>query len=163
MDEMSDTFRDGIEAAAQLVEDEDCTFVGRAWLRDIAAKLRALTPPSTELVVIDSLEAKFIEFQHAFLSAGGYRQPRSIEAKGWGAARKVFLRLVKKQKHDPDAIVTGTLAFAGTKPEPQYVPAPEVFLNREGFTKNWDQARAVAPKGNQNGATSLFDIGFGHR
>lgn len=174
---MAETFRDGIEAAAQLIEariSENSPVMNQMWA-DLARDIRALSPSSTALMgvrlsVLVALEARFRYFAIAFLAAGGNRQPKSIDAKGWDAARKNFIRLVTKQKHNPDAIVSGTWAYADhmkakidrDPANVDFVPAPEVFLNKEWFTKTWTpNGGGPKPTGNQRGATSLFDVGFG--
>lgn len=130
----------------------------------LARRPKELVERSVSIAV--TLDAKFRDFQTAFLAAGGFRQPKSIDAKGWDAARKVFIRLVTKQKHNPDAIVTGTAAYAvwvafrGER-EIEFVPAPEKFLNKEWFTRDW-RCIGAAPTGHQRGATNLFEVGFGH-
>lgn len=144
---MADTFQDGIEAAARLMEGE-----GGLFGKDLAAKIRALR--CGDAVPVTDLEEAFRQFQRIYIGIGGFRNPKDASAKGWTAAKAKFFQLVRTRKHDAMAIITGTMAFAATRPDPQFVWAPEVFLNQEQFCKNW--ARQV-PKGTKTSVRTLFD------
>lgn len=144
---MADTFQDGIEAAARLMEAE-----GGLFGRDLAAKIRALQ--CGDAVPVTDLEEAFRQFKRAYLSAGGFRNPKTEGAKGWDAAEAKFKQLVTKKKHSATAIVMGTQAFAASRPQPQYVRAPDVFLNKEEFCFDYSRAQ---PNGTKNGVRTLFD------
>lgn len=147
------TFRDGIEAAARLIESE---FGDQYEIETRARSIRAIQEPSE---MMSAIEEAFERFKAVYLGIGGFRNPSSASSKGWGASQKAFERLVKKQKHHPDAIISGTAAYAATRPDIQFVKAPEAFLHAEWFTKDWSRARnAIPATGNKSGATSLFDL-----
>lgn len=134
------TFREGLEAAAKLIEG---MAQGCLDQRVLADRIRAIQEPPAVPAVVTDLEAAFRRFKLAYVQAGGFRNPKSIDAKGWGPAEKKFVSLVRRRKHDSEAIITGTLAYAATRPEANFVPAPEVFLNGEQFMRDWARARSV--------------------
>lgn len=145
---MTDTFQDGIDAAARLMEAE-----GGLFGKDLAAKIRALQ--CSDAVPVTDMEEAFARFKRAYMSVGGFRNPKSETAKaGWLPAEIKFKELIKKRKHDAMAIVTGTMAYAATRPDPQYVWAPEVFLNKEWFARDWSRQQ---PNGTKTSARTLFD------
>jgi hypothetical protein len=172
---MTDTFKDGIEAAVHAVEELDCIYINndrhpfggipadefssvhRAALQEAVATIRALLGYS---IVVSPLTEAFEHFKLAFISAGGTRNPKSASAKGWRPAEVVFTRLVRKDKHDSQAIVTGTQAYAAYMrrviaadlAKVNYVPAPKPFLNGEQFMQDWGRAKCEAP------AASMFDV-----
>ncbi len=115
----------------------------------------------SQAVALSPITEAFEQFKLAFISAGGTRNPKSASAKGWRPAEVVFTRLVRKDKHDPQAIITGTQAYAAymrrviaaDSSKVNYVPAPKPFLNGEQFMQDWDRA-----KGPQPPAPSMFDV-----
>lgn len=142
---MTDQFREGLEAAALTIEQEDCGLVGGAFLKALAEKVRSLTEGSA--LVVSDHEVAWLDFRDIYKSLGGTRN-------NWKAGHAKFMSKIKKDKHHPSAIISGTLAYRATHPEPQYVPAVEVFLNKEKFMTEW---RPVPPS--PNGRESLFDVG----
>lgn len=156
---MNGTFKDGIEVwLRDLGDDSDQCWVPCAKGDPGAVMFVSVAEQSTALV-INPITTAFVRFQEIYLQAGGGRQPKTVTAKGWDPARKVFERLIKKQKHDAEAIITGTAAYVATRPETRFVKAPEAFLNAEWFTKDWGRiSEPTAPRGSQRGAPSLFDV-----
>jgi hypothetical protein len=132
----SDRFQEGLEAAAALIETQDGLFTD---LRDLARRVRAIEAPALPGMPtkIEAMDEAFTRFQAAYVRAGGFRNP----TKGrWPAARKKFEEVVRRRKHDVEAIISGTAAYAQTRPDPQYVPAPERFLHQEQFLRDWARA-----------------------
>lgn len=149
---MSGTFQDGLEAAALAIEATDGGLFGKELLAELAARVRALAPGE----VVGGLDAAFEDFKAAYkpLNAGGHGQRNH-----WGPAKKKFLQLVKVRKHDPGAIVSGTRNYAATRPDPNFVRAPEVFLNKEMFMTDYSAAIRAAERGRvQHGSESPFDV-----
>lgn len=91
-------------------------------------------PLQSVLMPMTAADEAFAQFRAAYKPLG-FRN-------NWVAARKKFDLLVKKEKVDPAAIVAGTIAYAETRPERQYVPAPEVFLNKRQFEYDWANSGA---------------------
>jgi hypothetical protein len=135
---MSDTFRDGLEAAARLVEQEDPGLLGGECLRAMAHRIRELR--DGEVMSADQIMAAFGEFKAVYPDG-----PRNH----WKPALESFRKCLKAG-HEPATIVAGTAAYAATRPAPQYVPAPSVFLNQERFLSTYGPPRP--PNG------SLFDV-----
>lgn len=134
---MAGTFRDGIEAAARLVEIHD---------NCLAGMVREIQEPAEPLDAIED----------------GFQQFKALWPKGprnhWSPAKKAFRAAVKTRKHAISAILTGTQAYAATRPEFQYIPAPAVFLNQDRFLTDYRPAPRQLVTGNKVGATSLFDV-----
>lgn len=151
---MSDTFRDGIEAAAKVIEAFDPGLLGKETLAELAAAVRAV-PLGGE--VVGDLDAAFEEFKAIYkpLNAGGQGQRNH-----WAPAKRKFIQLVRIKRHNPAAIVSGTRAYADTRPDARYVPAPAVFLNKEMFTTDYSRAIQAAERGRvDRTGQSLFDVG----
>lgn len=146
---MGDTFQDGIEAAARLL-DMAPPFTDP---KELAAEVRALR--CGDAVPVTDLEEAFGEFQRVYIAIGGGRNPANPNAKGWDPARKKFKQLTTERKHSASAIISGTKAFAATRPGVKFVPAAEAFLNGEQFMWNW--AALIAPNGTKIGVRTLFD------
>lgn len=146
-------FREGLESAAALIETQDPGLFGGSFLKELAAKVRSIQPPASDgaLVVVTDLDAAFRRFAIIYAGIGGHRNPQSPQARGWSAAKVKFMTLIKKQKHDPEAIISGTMAYAMSNPDKQFVPAPEVFLNKERFLNDWSRATGTKP------APTLYD------
>lgn len=153
--QMSATFRDGIELAAQLVE---------MFGREISAS--NLSPHSLQNgIAIAKIGNMIREIQEPAepLDAieDAFQQFKSIWPKGprnhWLPAKRAFRAAVKTRKHAISAILTGTQAYVATRPEFQYIPAPAVFLNQDRFLTDYRPPNGRGPTGNKAGAPSLFD------
>lgn len=149
---MSD-FKAGLEAAAQFVELMQAE---HQRVPNLAAMIRSLAqdagsvgtsvavigaggevtrvPVESMLVPASAADEAFAQFRAAYKPLG-FRN-------NWVAARKKFDILVKKEKIDPAVIVAGAIAYAQTRPEKQFVPAPEVFLNKRQFAYDWANSGA---------------------
>jgi hypothetical protein len=143
---MAGTFRDGIEAAARKVEGLADSASSAMVAAHLAAEIRAIEEPAFALDAIED----------------GFQQFKSIWPKGprnhWTPAKAAFVRAVKKRRHAISAILTGTAAYAATRPEFQYIPAPAVFLNQDRFLTDYRPPNGRGPTGNRAGASSLFQL-----
>ena len=165
---MTDTFKDGIEAAARLVKDqvdEHSSEFHRSVFGSLARAILKLEPPQSTAVAIDPIAESFEQFKRAFISAGGTRNPTTPQ-RGWKKTEEAFRRQITKNRHDPQAIVTGTQAFAAycrkriaaDPSSSEWIPGPVPFLNGEKFMHPWDRAAPSQARGNQRGAVSMFDV-----
>ena len=148
-------FKDGLEAAAAVIEEQDSGLFGAQWIKELAAAVRAIPVPADDgSGVMPTIDASFDDFKEVYrtLNAGGNGQRNH-----WGPAKRKFEQLVRVRKHDPQAIVTGTQNYAASRPDPQYVRAPEVFLNKEMFMTDYSEAIRAADRGSVPGSTA-FDV-----
>lgn len=127
------TFRDGIEAAAAVAD--------AGGQPDLAARIRSIAEPTGQEVALAAAgsDDPFERWKAIYIRAGGFRNPKKLTGKGWDRARAKFKALLKGRKHDVEAILTGTEAYVRSGPKPEFVPAPEGFLNREQFLYDWSR------------------------
>lgn len=156
---MIETFKDGIIVWLRDVGDVD----DPCWVPcnkiDPGAFMFISVDMASTAVALSPLTEAFEQFKLAFISAGGTRNPLT-PAKGWRKTEQVFRRVVTKDKHDPQAVVTGTQAFAAymrklVAADPlkvEYIPGPIPFLNGEQFMQDWNRACA------KPAAPTMFDV-----
>lgn len=140
------TFEQGLEFAAREIEQADCGLFGKELLARLAAKVRSLRPPENgkSVTVISGVDAAFECFKEEYP-----RGPRNH----WAPAKKAFETAVKKRHHDPRVIIEGTMAFAASGKEFQFIEAPAVFLNQDRFLTTYNP-----PPPPTNGASGLFAV-----
>lgn len=144
---MTATFTDGTEAAAREIEQSDAGLFGKPLLKELAAKVRALQPPDSGgaiATISTGIDAVWETFKDVYTEAHGMRNH-------WAAGRKAFDTAIKKRRHDPQAIITGTMAFVASRPDPNFVPMPATFLNQDRFLTNYGPP-------NGGGGGNLFDV-----
>lgn len=139
------TFRQALELAAQLIEHADSGLLGASYLKGLASQVRTIEEPEVcgGVTVISGVDAQFERFKEEYPSG-----PRNH----WTPARKAFEKALKK--HGFDAIVRGTMAFAQSGKEHQFIEAPAVFLNQARYLTQYDH-RPVSRKG----SSGLFALG----
>lgn len=138
------TFREALEMAAQLIEHADTGLLGAAYLKGLASRVREIDEPDgcSGVAVIAGLDAQFERFKEEYPDG-----PRNH----WSAARRSFEKAVKR--HGFDVVLDGTIAFAQSGKERQFIEAPAVFLNQGRYLTKYDRGAV-----NRKGSAGLFAL-----